>query len=136
MALISVKAESNLNRVLAEIEAQGRSIDRALPIIAEMVVGAVHDVFDAEGPGWEPLKESTLERRRGTTHKILQDTGVFANSVAPKYGPTYAEAVDGTSYGHFHVTGTARMARRDPFELGPFEAPLLEDVAELLAGQF
>lgn len=136
MALIEIRTETTLNRVLAEVAAQGRSIDKGLPVIAEMLVGAVHDVFEAEGPGWEGLKPSTIASRRGTSHKILQDTGLFADSVDAKYGSTYAEAVDGTNYGHFHVTGTSRMARRDPFDLGPFEAPLLDEVAQFLTGQF
>lgn len=133
---LAVRAESNLNKVLAAIEARGKSVDRALPIIAEMLVGAVQDVIEAEGPGWPGLADSTVRQRRGSSHAILQDTGVFAGSIAPAFGSTYAEAVDGTTYGHFHVTGTRKMPKRNWTDLGPFEAPLLDEVAELLTGSF
>jgi phage gpG-like protein len=133
MADLEVRAESDLDKVLAGLAAQGRSIDRLLPVIAEMLVGAVHDVFEAEGPGWADLAESTKARRRGTSYKILQDTGLLANSVAAQYGSTYAEAVDGTTYGIYHAPDPQG---RDWTVLGPFEAPLLDDVAALITGQF
>ncbi len=136
MAVLVVRAESNLSRRIAEIEAKGKNVDKALPVIAEMLVGAVQDVFEAEGPGWEDLADSTRRARRGTSHAILQDTGLLADLIAPSYGSTYAEAVDGTTYGHFHVTGTRRMPKRDWTDLGPFEAPLLDEVAQLLTGPF
>jgi phage gpG-like protein len=138
MADLEIRVESTLNKELAAIAAQGRSIDKALPIIAEMLVGGVHDVFEAEGPGWEPLADSTVARRRGTSHKILQDTGIMAGSISPQHGSTWAEAVDGTSYGIFHTSSAPRekIPLRDFFDLGPFEGPLLDEVADLLAGQF
>lgn len=139
MAELSIQAESDLGKVIAELAAQGKSIDRLLPAIAELVVGAVHDVVEAEGPGWPPLAESTMRQRRGNSYKMLQDTGVFLSSVAPQWGSTYAEAVDGTSYGHFHVTGGLGGTRppvRDWTNLGEFESGLLEDVAEMVTGVF
>ena len=136
MADLVVKAESDLLKVLREYEATGKAIERHLPTIAEMLVGAVQDVIEAEGPGWQDLADSTKANRRGSSYAILQDTGLFAASVAAQYGSTYAEAVDGTTYGHFHVTGTETMPARDWTDLGPFEQPLLEDVAALLVGPF
>lgn len=136
MADLEVKATSDLSKVLAGIAAQGKSIDRALPVVAEMLLSAVHDVIEAGGPGWPDLADSTKRQRRGSTYKLLQDTGVFAASLAPQYGSTYAEVVDGTTYGHYHVTGTSRMPARDWTELGPFEAALLDEVAAFLTGPF
>jgi phage gpG-like protein len=126
---------TELARVLREFQARGQSIDKALPIIAEMLVGAVSDVFEAQGPGWEPLAESTKAHRRGSVYKILQDTGTMAGSVEPRIGPDFAEALLGTSYAIYHVTGTGSMPRRDPTDLGPFEAPLLDEVAAFLTSQ-
>lgn len=136
MADLVVKAETNLGAVLLGLQHQAENIDRHLPAIAEMLVAAVQDVFEAEGPGWQDLADSTKRQRRGTSYKILQDTGILAGSVAAQYGSTYAEAVDGTTYGHYHVTGTKRMPRRDWTELGPFLDPLLDDVAALLVEPF
>lgn len=136
MADLTIRVESNLSSVLLGLQKQAQGIDRHLPAIAEMLVGAVQDVIEAEGPGWQDLSDSTKAARRGTSYKILQDTGLLASSVSAQYGATYAEAVDGTTYGHYHVSGTKRMPRRDFTDLGPFLEPLLEDVAELLTGGF
>ena len=134
MADLTIKADSDLDKVLADFAA--KSIDKVLPIAAELLVGAVHDVIEAEGPGWEPLAEATKARRRGSSYKILQDTGVGAASVAAQYGSTYAEAVDGTTYFWRHTVGGEHLPVRDWTNLGPFEAPLLDEVAALMTGQF
>lgn len=136
MADLSVSVESDLNKVLLGLAQQGKSADNLLPAIAEMLVGAVHDVVEAEGPGWPGLADSTKRQRRGSTYAMLQDTGVGLASVAGQYGSTYAEAVDGTSYFHFHTKKTKHAPARDWTNLGPFEAPLLDDVAALLTGTF
>jgi phage gpG-like protein len=134
VADLTIVAETNLGNVLTQLEAQGRNVDKALPIIGEMLVGAVQDVFEAEGPGWKELDPATeLRRRGGPPYKILQDTGVLAGSVAARYGSTYVEAVDGTTYGIYHAPDPQR---RDWTELGPFEQPLLDEVAELLLSHF
>jgi phage gpG-like protein len=135
MADLEVKAETDLAKAIAGLRVHAEKMDALLPTIAEMLVGAVQDVFDAEGPGWEPLAEATKKRRRGSSYKILQDTGVMAASVDPRWGTGYAEAVGGASYTIFHVTGTEYMPKRNPFDLGPFEQPLLEEVAALLTEQ-
>ena len=136
MSDLEIKVESDLNKVLVELAGKGNAIDKGLPVVAEMLLGAVHDVFEAEGPGWEPLADVTKAARRGTSYKILQDTGLLVGSLEPSYGSTYAEVVDGTTYGHYHVTGTKHMPQRDWTNLGPFEEPLLDEVAEFLTGSF
>lgn len=130
-----MKSERGLDKVLLELQQKGQSIDKALPIIGEMLLGAIQDVFQAEGPGWPDLAESTKAQRRGVDYMILQDTGVMAGSVEPVYGDTYVDATFGASYAVYHVTGTRRMPRRDPTDLGPREAPLLDEVAAFLTSQ-
>ncbi len=118
---------------LDKLERRARSLSRVMPVAAEALVSAVSDVYEAEGPGWEPLAASTLRQRRGSSAKILQDSGVMAASTSPSHGNDWAEASAGVPYAKFHSAGTRRMPRRDPFDLGPFMDPVLEDVAELLA---
>ncbi len=100
---------------------------RAMPAVAELLRSAVDDVYDAEGPGWEPLAAATLARRRGSVAKILQDTGVAAGSTQTAYGNDFAEARGGVPYLIFHVNGTEHMPRRDPFDLGPFERETIDE---------
>lgn len=137
MADLEIKTESNLAKVIGDLESQAGNVVDQMPVVAELLFGAVQDVFEAQGPGWAPLADSTVEARRNRNKgsiRILQDTGVLVGSIGKRYGSTYAEAVAGASYGIFHVTGTKRMPKRDFTNLGPFEAPLLEDVAALLTG--
>jgi phage gpG-like protein len=122
---------SEIAGTLYQLQAKGKALSGLMPAFAEELVSAVSDVYEAEGPGWEPLAESTLARRRGSIAKILQDTGVMAQSTAPGYGGDWAEAYAGASYADFHATGTRYMPKRNPFDLGPFEAEVLESLADM-----
>jgi phage gpG-like protein len=118
---------------LDKLERRARSLSRVMPVTAEALVAAVSDVYEAEGPGWEPLAASTLKQRRGSSAKILQDTGVMAASTTPSHGNDWAVATAGEPYAEFHATGTRHMPKRNPFDLGAALDPVLEDIADLLA---
>jgi phage gpG-like protein len=120
--------------VIASFEKRGKNLGRMMPQVAEALKSAVDDVYEAEGPNWEPLLAATMERRRGTTAKILQDTGVMAASTMTKYGQAYAEAWAHVGYAKYHASGSkdGTLPQRNPFDLGPFELPLLEEIADML----
>lgn len=134
---IRIDGASELNKVLIQLEGRAASLDRVLPTVAEMLVSAVDDVFEAQGPGWKELSPVTLALRRkhGRGAKILQDTGAAARSIGPNWGADYAEAVAGVDYLIYH-NGEFGLPRRWPFDLGPFEAGVLDDVADLLTRNF
>jgi phage gpG-like protein len=120
--------------VLEDFKERAGDFQGVLPIIAGDLVTAVSDVFEAEGPGWAPLAESTLLSRRGEEALILQDTGNLAGTISPGFGADWAEAFSPMSYAIFHVTGTSQMPKRNPFEFPEdIEADLLEEVADVLA---
>lgn len=123
--------------VIATFEAKGKNLSRMMPVVAEALKSSVDDVYEAEGPGWAPLSEKTIKRRRGTSSKILQDTGVMAASTMTRYGGAYAEAWAHVGYAKYHASGSedGTLPQRNPFDLGPFEADLLADVAELLTAE-
>ena len=135
--MVEIRASTDLPEVILSLQGKTKRLNAMLPQIAEAVVAAVSDVYDAEGPDWEPLAPSTQQARRGDSYKILQDTGIMAGSTSPGWGTgfseSYAEAYAGVSYAQFHATGTRHMPKRNPFELGPFEQDVLADVAELVA---
>lgn len=140
MTVLKIAADSDLHKVLKQYELKGQSIQGLMPAIGDMLAAAVSDVFEAEGPGWEPLAEATIRARRNrdsTSIKILQDTGILAGSIEPVIGADYVEAVAGASYGIFHTSKEPRtvIPLRDFTDLGPFEEPLLEDVASMLLEQ-
>lgn len=137
--VFEIKADTDLQLVLLRYRQKAEASHGMLPVIAEMLVGGVLDVFDAEGPGWAPLAEATLARRRknGRGARILQDSGLAATTVAAGYGEDYAEAAAGVDYLIFHSSSEPRskLPLRNPFNLGPFEQPLLDEVAAMLTSQ-
>lgn len=138
MDTFKVRVDSTLSLILVDLQATAQSLPQMLPTIAELLVGGVLDVFEVEGPGWAPLAEATIRARRqnGRGAKILQDSGLMADTIAPGWGDTYAEAFAGVSYAIFHVSKEPRekLPLRDFFNLGPFLNPLLDEVAALITG--
>ena len=125
---------SELKAAVAQLEAKGKTVSRLMPVIAEMLVAGVADVYDAEGPGWKDLAESTKRARRGDSYKILQDTGLMANTQAGN-GADWAEAYSGAPYADFHVRGNPNLPKRDPFDLGPFLEDVMLDVEDLVLAE-
>lgn len=138
--MFQVKVEHNLNLVLTPMQAKAQALPEMLPVIAELLVAGVQDVFEAQGPGWAKLAESTLRQRRlgGRGAQILQDSGLMAGSVSPAWTDTTAEAMSLVSYDIYHVS---KEPRRDPrtlrdfYDLGPFEGPILDEAAQLILSQ-
>jgi phage gpG-like protein len=107
-----------LTELLGRMRRRALALEPYMAVAAEVLVAGVQDEFDTEGRGqWPGLAASTLEQRRGTTAMILQDTGRFAGSIQASHGADWAEAATDVSYSVFHVKGTTRMPRRDPFDL-------------------
>lgn len=81
-------------------------------------------VWDAEGPGWKPLKASTLakKRRRGWSLRILVATGRYreaaTNLTHLKYEKLRMTYTINFPYAKIHEYGTARIPAR------PFLPPL------------
>lgn len=129
---VTANAEELVGAVL-NLQTRARNLDRVLPVIADMLVSAVDDVYQAEGPGWDPFAPATV-RARGEmgAAKLLQDTGLMATSTIGETGANWAKAKTTIPYAKYHVTGNARLPKRNPFDLGPFEAGVLDEVADLL----
>lgn len=139
MGVFDVRVEHDLSAVLRPMQAKAQALPEMLPIVAEMLVSGVSDVFEAEGPGWEKLADATIAARRksGAGAKILQDSGLMAGSVSPAWGDTFAEAMSLVSYDVYHVSKEPRhhLPLRDFYDLGPFEKPILDEAAALILGQ-
>jgi phage gpG-like protein len=124
-----------LRAVLDELAKNAENLPELMPAVAETLVGAVHEQFDTEGQGkWPPLAASTLAGRRGggVGAKILQDTGLFAGSVTPFYGPDFAEAFTNVPYAIFHTSDAPRtkIPYRNPFDID--EEAVLEEVVGMI----
>jgi phage gpG-like protein len=110
---------SELEGALDAFAKRGGRLDDAMTIAAEMLVTAVNEKFEASGPGWKPLAESTLLRRRGAVAQILVDTGRLAGSIHGAHGADFAEAATDVAYAVYHVSSAprSRVPLRDFFEL-------------------
>jgi phage gpG-like protein len=102
------------------------------PVMESMLV-SFHEVeaakFDAEGPGWAPLAESTITsrialgfgsgpilERTGDLRDSLDGTGAFNVSSSWQLG---WESYSTVPYATFHQTGTPKMPARPPVHLTP-----------------
>lgn len=131
MFQVNVEGAGKLQDVIQKMLAEAQSFDAALPVIAELLVGAVNDVVDMEGPGWPELSPVTLARRRknGRGARMLRDTNIMMESLFTSYGSDFAEVTFGVPYAIHHVKG-----RRNPLNIAPVEQGLIDDVTETLLG--
>lgn len=98
---------SEIRVVVEELERRGKNLRSAFEYIAEEFVAESHRLIETQGDGkWEPLKSSTLAKRRknGRGARMLQDTGRLAGAIFPNAGGDFAEAYTNVSYGKFHVS--------------------------------
>ena len=110
-------------------QAMGKALDKVMLLLLE----GNEQTFRNEGPGWKPLSQATLKKRRKGNSpfgvKILQDSGLLKGSMTavshPK-GHRFTNKTDrvevGTNvkYGYYHQEGTSKMVAR-PFAIVPFE---------------
>ena len=114
-----------------------------MPVLAEILVSSVHEVFEREGavagkPRWPDLAESTkrirAKRQPSGVFKILQDTGVLAGSIMPHADQAVAEAFTNVPYAGYHTSLAPRrkIPLRDFTDID-FEAAQRDAVDVILA---
>lgn len=94
---------------------------------------------------WPPMRDITKRLRRGTTGKLLQDTGLLA-AVHTDSGPDFVEVFTNVEYAKYHLKGPRRLVPlhhktgvwilpvRDFFDIDEGEA--LESMAEVIVTEF
>lgn len=113
---------TGLEAEIKRFEKRGGDLSQVMSTVAEHLVAAVSDRFEAEGDGqWPPLAPATIAARRkgGRGAKILQDTGRWAGSHRAYFGRDFAEAASDTSYAIYHVSKAPRkrVPYRSPYDL-------------------
>ena len=116
---------SELFRALDKLQAAGADVAaETMPVLAEILVSAVHEVFEREGavagkPRWPELAESTKRiraKRQGSGEfKILQDRGILVGSIMPHAEQSLAEAFTNVPYAGYHISDAPRrkIPKRD-----------------------
>ena len=96
--------------------------------------------FANEGPGWEALKQSTIDHR--TSHgfgagPILERTGVLKDSFTG-YGDStdmatagYMEVISHVEYAHFHQNGEGKNPQRKIIDLTPNTLLLWREILQV-----
>jgi phage gpG-like protein len=112
-----------LDRRLLRIAEQAQDLTAAFDTVANVMQELADLQFSTEGAlsgGWEPLKDST-EERKSDMSTILTDSGALRESLSGPDGTegavrrSMADGLDfGTTipYAAFHQHGTSRMAKR------------------------
>lgn len=111
--------QAELIGLLSALGDRAQDLSEPMAIVAESLVAAVNDKFEAGGPGWPGLAASTMRSRRGATAQILVDTGRMAASIQGESGADYAEAATDVEYAVYHVSDAPRkkIPKRDFFDL-------------------
>lgn len=124
--------DSELQRAMRQMVSRSHAVAReVLPPMAEALHAGVLDVWEAQGPGWDPFAESTLAGPRGRgSPKLLQDSGVSIDTLGLDFDLEFIEVFASTPYMVFHTSDKPRkkIPLRNPFELGPFEEPTMREI--------
>lgn len=97
---------------------RARNLTRVFDALRPTWVKVVRGRFDSQGPGWAPLKPSTLRSRRFPGKPILQQTGKLKASLTNgrgmiwRAGPRSLRYGSSVRYYEFHQRGTRHMAAR------------------------
>lgn len=135
-----------LDEALEKLLAAGAEVgDQVRPVVAELLVSEVLEVFEREGAvGGHPAWPRFAWERRGDpkppgrrwqgSPKLLQDSGVLVGSVTPYSEHPVAEAFTNVPYAGYHVSQRARkvIPLRD-FTQIDFEKALEETTQLILA---
>ena len=135
---------TELFRALERLEQAGADVAaETMPVLAEILVSSVHEVFEREGavagrPRWPELAESTkrkrAKRQASGVFKILQDTGILAGSIMPHADQAVAEAFTNVPYAGYHISDAPRriIPLRDFTDID-FESAQREAIDVILA---
>jgi hypothetical protein len=126
---------SELGKVLKDLERTlPGATHSALEQISIIMAGLVEDEIQTQGHGkWPPFAEATLEKRRKSeSPKLLQDTGLFAETVGAAVEGEAAVAFTNVWYMVFHTSHEPRhvIPYRNPFDIP--EAELLSQAEDIV----
>lgn len=130
--------------VISGLHKMSDRLDDMRPVMAEIgealreaSMEAFAEQASPEGAAWRPLSPVTIARRRGTAHRILQDTGVLRQSITRDVdGPRSVVVGSRLEYAATHQFGArkgafGRTSRGAPIPWGDIPArPFLGVSAE------
>jgi len=97
--MIKVKIDDKeLKVLLADLRGKMADMSPVMKVIAGIMHQSVEEGFEKEGPGWVPLKASTIRQRARKGRwpgKMLQASGQLVSSISDKY--TSNSAMVGTN---------------------------------------
>ena len=124
---------------LHELGLRASDARKAAPAIKRVFSKAERRRFDAQGPGWPPLADSTRERKaaQGLPDKTMQATKALYRSLASERGgnqidqrrPTEFEFGTSLPYAIYHETGKG-VPVRELIDLTPAERAEIDKVLE------
>lgn len=133
---ITVRGLSEALRDLDEVEGRLNDLTPVMEVIGEDLKTFVDDRFDTStdptGAPWQPLKASTVAKRRKGSARPLIDTGNLRNSIATRPGPRSLRIGTVVPYAPVHQFGTKHIPQR---RFLPFTPDGSDFESEGLAGE-
>ena len=117
---IEVRGLDEVQSQLSDIAARAEDLSPILEVVVQDIRTAIDDSFNEQsspsGARWQPLAQSTLDRRKGTSATILVDTGRLRNSIAVSWTRKSISFGTNVAYGGAHQFGyTPRRLPARPF---------------------
>lgn len=100
---------------------------RSLKTAADFLVDRVDQKFEDEGPGWEPLKASTMKTKTGD---MLEESGALRGSIDKQVSHREIEVFSTSPYAEYHVDGTDTIPARDFLDI--LDDSTMERVSDLI----
>lgn len=106
----SVRITMNATPVMQKLGSLSQKLDGLRPLLEDVkgrLLLSVQQNFTAGGrpKGWTPLAASTIASRRGTSHRILRDTGRLQNSITSRVENRSVIVGSNVVYARLHQEG-------------------------------
>ncbi|HQG51843.1 MAG TPA: phage virion morphogenesis protein [Syntrophorhabdaceae bacterium] len=107
--MIEIKInDKEVTKLFNELVRRDQNMSPAMKIISGIMLDAVRENFEKEGPGWQKLKPATIRQREKKGHwpgKILRVSGQLSSSITSKYDSKSARVGTNKVYAAIHQFG-------------------------------
>ena len=107
--MIEIKInDKEVTKLFNELVRRGQNMSPAMKIISGIMLDAVRENFEKEGPGWQKLKPATIRQREKKGYwpgKILRVRGQLSSSITSRHDSKSARVGTNKVYAAIHQFG-------------------------------
>lgn len=113
MSTIEIEIQSEeLRRAMTRLQESTQNMRPLMENIGAALSSSIslrfRDSVAPDGSSWKPLSDVTLALRRGSSAKILRDSGILAASITANASPNQVEVGTGLEYAKTHQFGAKK----------------------------